>query len=315
MANENPFEGTPEIDLSNTCLEKGCLDGEVAVVTGSTSNVGMGFARALAWAGAKVVVCGRNETRGNAVKDIINKESGEGSAIFVRCDVTKEEDVKNLSKKAFEAFGKVDILINNAMNLALNGTVLDSPIEDLDMSYAISARGSMLTIKEFVPGMIERHHGYVTYSSTQFNFLPPMLGGSMYTAGKSAATSLTMSLANEVKDKGVKVFCFCPAGVGQINPESVESMDDVDEMQLSMPGFPGLIPADASGAAMVYSLLHADEIHGSGVIVSEALIAMGYPFPVPETAKPSDSPRIEDPFAITMMFCNMGKNYKALSKE
>lgn len=298
------------IDLSNTCLEKGCLDGEVAVITGSTSNVGAGFARALAWAGAQVVVTGRNEQRGNAVKDQINAESGEGKAIFVKCDVTKEEDVKNLSKQAFDAFGKVDILINNAMNLALNGTVLDSPIEDLDQSYAISARGSMLCIKEFVPGMIERGHGTVTYSTTQFNYMPPMIGGSMYTAGKSAATSIAMSLANEVAGKGVNVFCFCPAGVGQINPDSVDDPEAV-AASFQMPGFPGLIPADASGAAMVYSILHGEQLHGSGIIVSEALAEMKYPFPVPETVVSYDNmPRIEDPMGITMIYCSLGKGFK-----
>ena len=53
--------------LENTCIKKGCLDGEVAVVTGATSNVGRGYAQALAWAGAKVVVVGRNEQRGGQV--------------------------------------------------------------------------------------------------------------------------------------------------------------------------------------------------------------------------------------------------------
>lgn len=306
----NPYENAPHIDLSNTCLKQGCLDGEVAVVTGSTSNVGAGFARALAWAGAKVVVTGRNEERGNAVANLIKEENGDDArALFVKADVTEAADMDNLAAHALDYYGKVDILLNNAMNLALNGTILESPIEDLDESYAISARGSMLAMKAFVPGMIERGHGIVTYSSTQFHYLPPMLGGTMYTAGKACATSLTMSLANEVADTGVKVFCFLPAGVGQINPDSVKSMDDVDEMQMSMPGFEGLIPADAAGAAMVYSLLHADELHGSAIMVTEALYQMKYPFPKPETADPMAMPRIEDQMSITMLFANLGPGF------
>ena len=51
-------------DISNTCLKKGCLEGEVAVITGSTSNVGKGFAQAIAWAGGKVVIVGRGAERG-----------------------------------------------------------------------------------------------------------------------------------------------------------------------------------------------------------------------------------------------------------
>ena len=308
MVEASPYASEKPIDLSNTCLKKGALDGEVAVVTGSTSNVGMGFARALAWAGANVVVCGRNEARGQAIAGLINRESGEGKALFVRTDVTRDEDVAELANQAFSAFGKVDILINNAMDLGINGTVLDSPVSDLDRSYAISAHGSMLTIKAFVPAMVERGHGTVTYSSTQFNYWPPMLGGSMYTAGKAAATSLTMSLANEVAGTGVNVFCFCPAGVGAFNPDSLKDSDFSTE-GFAMPGFPGLIPADASGAAMVYSILNGAKLHGSGIIVSDALTAMGYPFPKPETLRKVHPPRLEDGYSITMAFCNMGKGF------
>ena len=237
--------------LDNTCLKKGCLEGEVAVVTGATSNVGKGYALALAWAGAKVVVVGRNEARGNAVVDEICADNGADAAIFVKADVSVEEDIKNLAVKAFEKYGKVDILINNAMDLSLNGTILGSSIEDLDKSYAISARGVMLTAQAFVPEMIKRGHGSVVYSTTQFHYLPPMIGGSIYTAGKACATSATMSLANEVNGTGVNVFCLAPAGVGQVNPESVKDIE-VNEMQLSMPGFKGLIPIDAAGAGLVY---------------------------------------------------------------
>ena len=63
-------------DISNTCLKKGCLEGEVAVITGSTSNVGKGFAQAIAWAGGKVVIVGRGAERGKAVADEINADNG-----------------------------------------------------------------------------------------------------------------------------------------------------------------------------------------------------------------------------------------------
>ena len=105
--------------LENTCLKKGSLTGEVAVVTGSTSNVGLGYVQALAWAGAKVVIVGRNEARGNAAAEAINADNGPDTAIFVKTDVTSAEDMHNLKVKAIEKFGKVDILVHNAMNLAL----------------------------------------------------------------------------------------------------------------------------------------------------------------------------------------------------
>src|SRR5690554_1897924 len=169
----------------------------------------------------------------------------------------------------------------------------------------------MLAIKEFVPAMIERKHCVVTDSATQFHFCPPMVGGSIYTAGKAAATSIVMSLANEVKDTGVYVFCLTPAGVGRIDfsklpprPEG-EKKPKVDFSKFGMPGFKGMIPPEAGGAAMVYSILHAEELHGSGIIINDAFKAMNYPFPNPDTVQNMESRRLSD-MELTMAFCTMG---------
>ena len=291
-------------DISNTCLKKGCLDGEVAVITGSTSNVGKGFAQALAWAGAKVVVVGRSAQRGAATADEINADNGPDTAIFVRADVSSAEDIANLKAKAYEKFGKVDILINNAMDMSLNGSILESSVEDLDRAYGISARAVMLTAHAFVPDMIRRGHGTVTYSTTQFHYIPGMLGGSVYAAAKAAATSATMSLANEVKGTGVNVFCVCPAGVGPVNPASQKVITEAMK-NLKMPGFNGMVPPDASGAAMVWLLLHAEEMHGTGTIIGDVLSAMHYPFPRPETLRTRMQDYAEQR-QLTMTFCYMG---------
>ena len=291
-------------DLSYTGLKPGCLAGEVAVVTGGTSNVGKGYAQALAWAGAKVVCVGRNEARGQAVADTINADCGEGTAIYVRCDVGDAADVAALKDAAISAFGKVDILLNNAMDMSLNGPILGSPIEDLDRAYAISARAVMLAVNAFVPDMVERHHGAVCYSTTQFHYLPGMLGGSIYTASKAAATSAMMSVANEIKGSGVNVFCLCPAGVGAVNPASQKEI--TEEMKnMRMPGFPGMIPGDAAGAGMLWLLLHADQMHGTGTMLGDVLQAMRYPFPCPETV--ADRPKVYlDDMQLTLLPCYMG---------
>ncbi|HHX75612.1 MAG TPA: SDR family oxidoreductase [Firmicutes bacterium] len=309
----NTFLNIEPIDLEYAGLKKGSLQGEVAVVTGGASNVGLGYARAIAWAGGKVVVADINGEAGLETERVINAENAPDTALFVKTDVTKKEDVRNLAAKAFEKFGRVDILVNNAMNMRLNGPVLSSPVDDLDQSYAISARGVMLAIQEFVPGMIERGHGIVVYSATQFHYCPPLVGGSIYTAGKAAATSLMMSLANEVKDKGVYVFCLTPAGVGRFDPSKMPPLPEGVEIpkdlpKITMPGFDGMIPPEAGGAALVYCLLHAQELHGSGIIINDAFMAMNYPYPNPSTVRKIDSRRLTDP-ELTMVFCNMGPGF------
>ena len=285
--------------LNDRGITEDCLAGKTAVVTGGASNVGLGYARALAWCGANVVVADLNEKAG----------------------ITQQADIDNLAAQAFAKFGKVDILLNNAMNMRLNGPMLSSPVEDLVSSFEISGKGVMMACKAFVPGMIERGYGVVTYSATQFHYLPGMAGGTIYTAGKAAATSLVMSLANEVKGKGVNCFCLTPAGIGRIDFSKMPPMPEpkpgdpprpkfdpkMMKRMMSMPGFDGMIPPEAGGAGMVYSILNADKLNGSGFLISDAFRAMNYPYPVPETAPKGNSfgHKLSD-MEMTMVFCTKG---------
>ena len=304
------FLDIDSIDLSATCIKKDSLKGEIAVITGSTSNVGLGYARAIAWAGGKVVISGNNEKAGAEAVRIIDAENAPGTAIFVRCNVTVEDDVKNLATQAVDRFGKVDILVNNAMNMRLNdSTVLGSPVSDLEQSFAISGLGVMHTIKAFVPSMLERKHGVVVYSSTQFHYSPPMIGRAIYCAGKAAATSITMSLANEIgpySESGVGVFCMIPTGVGR--PKSNTDDPHKPKNHASTNGFGGSIPPEANAAGLVYSIMNAGKLHGSGISVNDAFAAMNYPYPHPEEVKPSGMRRLND-LELTLVFKNVGSGF------
>jgi NAD(P)-dependent dehydrogenase (short-subunit alcohol dehydrogenase family) len=290
------------IDLEYTGLKKGSLSGKVAVVTGGVRNIGLGYSRALAWAGAKVVISDIIESIGAEAESIVNTENTPDSALFVKCDVTKERDIEHLAKTAFDKYGKVDILVNNAMNMRLNTHLMASSIDDLDQSYAISARGVMLAALQFVPGMIERKYGVVVYSATQFHYHPPMIGKAIYTAGKAAAASIIMSLANETKCTGVSAFCLTPAGVNRDDPANPR------QHKYSMPGFGGFIPPETGGAGLVYCILNAEKLSGSGIIMNDALDAMSYPYPRPESAKRDKLRRLSD-YEITMALCNMGPGF------
>ena len=315
-ASIDTFLDIEPMDFTGTGLNRDSLKDEVAVVTGSTSNVGLGFVRAIAWAGGKVVVTGTNEKAGAEIERVIDAETSPGTALFVKCDVTKESDVKNLAEKAFEKFGKVDILINNAMNLALNGPVLGTPISVLEQSYAISGRGVMLTVQAFVPAMLERKHGVVMYSTTQFHYSPPMFGGAMYTAGKATATSLTMSLANEVgsyEENGVSVFCMIPAGVERkprpvVSPDGRDFSDPDSQPRAAFPGFNGTVPPEAGGIGLVYCILNAGKLHRSGISLTDAFAAMNFPYPRPETARKGGGRRLTDT-EMTLVFSSMGTGF------
>ena len=245
------------LSMNKTGLKKNALKGDVAVVTGGASNIGLGTARSLAWLGVKVVIVDVNPETGHASEELINKENGPDSALFIATDVSDETSMRNMASKAFHKFGKVDILINNAMDMSLGGQILNSRISQLDRQYAISARGTLIGIQLFVPGMVRRKHGVVTYSSTAFRY---PVGPSNYCAAKAAATSIMMSLANElgpVEETGVSVFCFIPAGVSsqRLAPPTIQPSIWEPERRESgeaffgrgMPGYEGMIPPQDCG--------------------------------------------------------------------
>ena len=124
------------------------LSGKVAVVTGSTGGIGEGIARRLAADGAAVIVSGRRVERGERVAREIM--AGDGQAIFVQTDTARESDCAHLIQTTLDAFGRLDVLVNNAAHL---GSV---PFDDLttevwDQVFAVNARGPYLCCRHAIP--------------------------------------------------------------------------------------------------------------------------------------------------------------------
>ena len=119
------------------------LKDKVAIVTGSTSGIGIGIARLFAAEGAKVVVCGRREEKGQAVVDRIKAEGGEASFHFM--DITSTESIEKLFADTAEKYGKIDVLVNNAANVALkDGRVDELTVEMWDAIFQSDMRGTFL---------------------------------------------------------------------------------------------------------------------------------------------------------------------------
>ena len=301
--------GTGPLSMDKTKLKKGMLKGEVAVVTGGAGNVGLGVARSLAWLGAKVVIPDVTVEAGRAAEALINSENTPGTALFVETDVSSEASMKAMAEKAFNTFGKVDILVNNAMIMSMARPVLQSTILQLDRQYEIAARGTLIGIQLFIPGMQQRRHGVITYSATAFKH---PIGPANYCAAKAAATSLMMSLAAELgpyKDTGISIFTFIPAGVGFPRSAGPLPKDLPKNFKMpAMPGYPGNIPPEDCGAALAYCITRAEDLHGSGIMIGQAFRQMDWPYPVPETVHKTEMQRIDD-VALGLVFSIMGPGF------
>jgi len=295
--------------MDKTNLKRNALAGDVAVITGGAGNVGLGTARSLAWLGSKVVIADITPEPGKAAEELINDENEPGTALFILTDVSDETSMKAMAEKAFDTFGKVDILVNNAMAMSLGAPILKSTVHQLDRQYEIAARGTLIGIQLFVPGMQERHHGVVTYMSTAFRY--PM-GPGNYCAAKAAGASIMMSLAAElgpVEDTGVAVFTFIPAGVGFPRSVSPPPPELRRKFRMpNMPGYEGNIPSEDCGAALAYCITRAAELHGSGIMIGQAFRQMDWPYPKPETVRNTDFQRIDD-MVLSLIFAYMGPGF------
>src|SRR4051794_30997491 len=123
---------TNPLSIPKSGLQRGRLDGEVAVVTGAGQGIGFGTARSLAWLGAKVVIADVNKELGEEAAAFVNEECGRDAAIAVATDIASEESMQALGREVLGSFGKVDVLVNNAMI-----TTPDSSIASWDRIYGI----------------------------------------------------------------------------------------------------------------------------------------------------------------------------------
>ena len=136
------------------------LNEKVAIVTGSTSGIGIGIARLFASEGAKVVICGRREEKGKAVADEIIKAGGEASYHFM--DIMATESIESLMADTAEKYGKIDILVNNAANVGLkDGRVDELTLEMWDAIFQSDMRGTFYATKCVLPYMQKNGGGSI----------------------------------------------------------------------------------------------------------------------------------------------------------
>jgi NAD(P)-dependent dehydrogenase (short-subunit alcohol dehydrogenase family) len=185
------------------------LKDQVALITGGTSGIGRATALLFAQEGAKVVVVGRDGARGQQVVAEI-AESG-GTAVFFRCDVRLAEQCRQVVEGTVRAFGRLDILFNNAGVFYAN-TVVDCTEEEWDLTVDISLKGTYLMSKYAVPVMIEQGGGAIVNTSSGWG----LVGGkeaAAYCAAKGGVVLLTKAMAVDHSRQGIRVNCVCPGDV------------------------------------------------------------------------------------------------------
>lgn len=191
-----------------TVMDRFSLEGRTAVVTGSTRGLGRAFARALAEAGADVVIVGRD---GAAAAEVEQELASVGArSVTVLGDVTVRTDVERMLDVAIEAFGRVDVLVNNA------GTCIHKPALDVtDAEWrevmSVNLDGLWIASQVFGRHLIERGGGsIVNVGSMSASIVNRPQWQPAYNASKAAVHHLTRSLAAEWAPSHVRVNAIAP---------------------------------------------------------------------------------------------------------
>jgi NAD(P)-dependent dehydrogenase (short-subunit alcohol dehydrogenase family) len=202
-----------DILIHSLNLDPHSFDGKVVVVTGAGRGIGFQTARSFAMLGGSVVIAELSDD-GYSVEDQIRHEGG--AAKFVRTDVSDMESVKNLRQIVEQSIGPVDVLVNNAIRIA-SSPVLEMDVEIWDRIIAVNLRGTFLTCKAFLPGMLACQHGtIINMISTE-----AMPGLAAYIASKQGILGFSQSLALEVGSSGIRVI---PFGPGMVNTPGIRSV-------------------------------------------------------------------------------------------
>ena len=188
---------------------------KVVIVTGSTSGIGIGIARLCAKEGAKVVVCGRREEKGLAVVNKIKEEGGIAS--FHYMDITDTNSIEALFKDTKELYGKIDVLVNNAANVALkDGRVDELTIEMWDAIFESDMRGTFYTTKVALTYMLENGGSIINIGSMAST--NGDLSSTAYACAKAGVDMLTKSVALQYGKKNIRCNCIRPGLI--VTPEN-----------------------------------------------------------------------------------------------
>lgn len=246
---------------------RGRLEGQVAVITGAGSGIGQGIALRFAAEGACVVVACRS-TGGQETVDRVARAGGR--ALWVPTDVGDAEQVRGMIDRTLDAYGQIDILVNNAAVQYLY-RLWELPDELFDTMLRTNLRGYFLCAKHAIPHMIGRGRGCIINISSNLAFraLPEFAG---YSATKGGIVAMSRALALDAAPFGIRVNCICPGStITPIMDPILATFDDpqavLDAAGKAMPAGRLGLPDDIAGLALFLASEEACWIVGATFVI------------------------------------------------
>lgn len=248
----------------------GQLDGKVAVITGAASGMGLATAERFVAEGASVVIADFNAESGQAAADRL----GDGCR-FTRCDVAVEDDVAAAIELATDAFGRLDIVFNNAGVGGAFGPITEVDADDWDTTFDILVKGVFLGIKHAARVMIAQGTGGSIINTASIAGRGGGAGPQAYSAAKAAVINLTKTTAVELAEHQIRVNAICP---GLIFTPLMHSGDEEDAERVMREFQPLKMRGEGRHIAGAALWLAGDDsafVSGEEITVDGALMAAG----------------------------------------
>jgi NADP-dependent 3-hydroxy acid dehydrogenase YdfG len=229
------------------------IEGKVVVITGASSGLGEAAARLLSAQGALVALGARRLDRLQALARELSARGGK--ALAVATDVTRYDQVRKLVDSAVQAFGRVDVMINNA-GLMPNSPLERFKIEDWNRMIDVNIKGVLYGIAAALPYMKQQKSGHIiNVSSVAGHKVRP--GNAVYAATKHAVRVLSEGLRMEVKPYNIRTTVISP---GAVKTELVNSVTEPDVAESVHKIYELAIPAESFARAVVFALSQPQDV-------------------------------------------------------
>lgn len=244
------------------------LKDKVAIVTGAGRNIGEETALLFAEEGAKVAVVDMDEARGKSTADAVNKIS-DGSAIYISADVSDEASVKAMIASTVEAFGRVDILVNNVA-ISDNKTVYECTLDDFNKVLSVTLTSQFLTSKNVAEQMKKQGDGGKIVNIGSTSGFQGRETAIAYAAAKGGVANLMRALAVQLAPDGIRVNSVVPNKIG--SPVGQEEFDPTRPVP-NLAGRAGE-PRELAQAVLFLASDESRFIYGENLVVDGGFSAM-----------------------------------------
>jgi len=244
------------------------LTGKTAIVTGGARGIGRAIALTLAAAGANIVINYTSSSK--AADEVVNEAKKLGvSALALKADVSKNEEIENLVKQVLNDFGSIDILVNNAGITRDNLLIRMSEKDFMDV-IDINLKGAFICTKHVSKVMIKQRSGKIINIASVVGVMGNA-GQSNYSASKAGLIGFTKSIAKEIASRGINVNAVAP---GYIQTDMTASLPDKvkEEFINGIPLKRAGLPQDVANAVLFLSSEYSDYITGQVIHIDGGMV-------------------------------------------